>query len=44
MAKGRTTDGETFEDRDLEFVYQESTADGSQSNFGLLTRGDREDA
>ena len=34
----------TFKDRDLEFVYQETTADGKQSNFFRLTSPDREDA
>ncbi|HEY6959613.1 MAG TPA: hypothetical protein VI814_12375 [Candidatus Limnocylindria bacterium] len=34
----------TFKDRDLEFVYQETTADGNQSNFFRLVNPDREDA
>jgi hypothetical protein len=34
----------TFEHRDLEFVYQETTADGKKSNFFRVTSGkdDRE--
>src|SRR5213596_628162 len=27
----------TFDDRDLEFVYQEHTKDGAQSNFRLVS-------
>jgi hypothetical protein len=34
----------TFEERDLTFVYQETTKDGKQSNFFRLTSPDREDA
>jgi hypothetical protein len=35
---------DTFDERDLEFVYQESTKDGRQSNFFRLTSPHREDA
>lgn len=34
----------TFDQRGLAFVYQETTADGQQSNFFRLTNPDREDA
>jgi hypothetical protein len=34
----------TFDARDLEFVYQETTKDGRQSNFFRLTSPHREDA
>ena len=34
----------TFEERKLEFVYQETKADGKQSNFFRVTNPDREDA
>jgi hypothetical protein len=34
----------TFDSRDLEFVYQETTRDGRQSNFFRLTSPHREDA
>lgn len=34
----------TFQERNLEFVYQETTKDGKQSNFFRLTNPDREDA
>ena len=33
-----------FDDRDVEFVYQEHTSDGSESNFFRLRRHDGEDA
>jgi hypothetical protein len=33
----------TIDDRDLTFVYQETTKDGKQSNFFRLTNPDRED-
>lgn len=35
---------DTFDQRNLEFVYQETTKDGRQSNFFRLTSPDREDA
>jgi len=34
---------QTFADRDLAFVYQETKADGSESNFFILDSPDRED-
>lgn len=34
---------ETFDTRDLEFVYQETTSDGKQSNFFRLVSGERDD-
>lgn len=34
----------TFDERDLDFVYQETTKDGRQSNFFRLTSPHREDA
>lgn len=34
----------TFDQRDLQFVFQEHTRDGSQSNFFRLTSPHREDA
>ena len=34
----------TFDDRDLEFVYQETNKEGRQSNFFRLTNPHREDA
>jgi hypothetical protein len=34
----------TFDERDLEFVYQDTTKDGRQSNFFRLTSPHREDA
>ena len=34
----------TFDQRDLTFVYQETTKDGNESNFFRLTNPDREDA
>jgi hypothetical protein len=34
----------TFDERNLNFVYQEHTKDGSQSNFFRLDNPDREDA
>jgi hypothetical protein len=34
----------TFDQRGLEFVYQEHTKDGAQSNFFRLVNPDREDA
>jgi hypothetical protein len=33
----------TFDDRNLEFVYQEHKSDGSESNFFRLRSSDRED-
>lgn len=33
----------TFDDRNLEFIYQEHKKDGSDSNFFRLTSPDRED-
>lgn len=33
----------TFDDRRLDFVYQEKTKDGEESNFFRLTNPDRED-
>lgn len=33
-----------FDDRNLEFLYQEQKSDGSQSNFFRLLNPDREDA
>lgn len=35
---------DTFDKRDLEFIFQEHTRDGSQSNFFRLTSPHREDA
>ena len=34
----------TFDERDLEFLYQETSKDGRQSNFFRLTSPHREDA
>lgn len=34
----------TFDERNLEFVYQEQKKDGTQSNFFRLTNPEREDA
>ena len=34
----------TFDERDLDFVYQDTTKDGRQSNFFRLTSPHREDA
>lgn len=34
----------TFDDRKLNFIYQEETSDGQQSNFFRLENPDREDA
>lgn len=34
----------TFDERNLNFIYQEQTSDGSQSNFFRLENPDREDA
>lgn len=34
----------TFDERDLEFVYQETNKEGRQSNFFRLTSPHREDA
>ena len=33
----------TFDDRELEFVYQETRKDGDESNFFRLTNPERED-
>ena len=33
----------TFDDRNLTFIYQETTKDGKESNFFRLTSPDRED-
>lgn len=35
---------ETFDARRLNFVYQDETSDGTQSNFFILESPDREDA
>lgn len=35
---------ETFDERKLNFIYQETKSDGSQSNFFQLENPDREDA
>ncbi len=35
---------DTFDERDLEFVYQDTKKDGTQSNFFRLTSPHREDA
>lgn len=35
---------DTFDQRDLRFIYQEHTKDGSESNFFRLTRPDAKDS